>query len=487
MANIFGDAAGHPLSSPYYKGNLRGALAVAVEKFLTEQITVLVCNYSRTLRLMESMGAVRRDQPAIWKFPVDWQTVGSVPITERSFQASDNYEYFEPGSTTGQTTSSGFRGIARLAQEHNEMAVAAYEVALRKLETAIPWYTQDVTLSNSPLATEFVSRLMQRLVQGQALEVNAMLWNFDAAANGTLAAVDSGNIANLVTYKQSEQIYSIPFLVNTPRFAHLCLDDTATNGTGNTNLKALIEDGVPTTAAVFYSQDENGARSQEVGGLTRSATTRRYWSVPHVALNDPTGEKVVRRTNHVWSGLTTRQVSTYANTAGLGKANNALTRRAHVTFTPVMFRHLGMLYQNIQASNYTMPDVAITHPELLAWMDDQVWTRRQFTSSDLRAVFGAQVSFFLDTPVYADVMVSPVIVPDTLSGINNLAPRDKLYSMYFLTLRDRRGLALMLNNSTRPVQKRDVPVPADYFMGAYYIQLALVDPVAQGFAVNLKP
>lgn len=481
MPNIFGDMNNRGLSAPHYKGDLRGAIAVAVERFLTERITVLVCDYSRTLRLMESMGAVRKDQPAIWKFPVDWQTVGAVPITERSFTATDNYDYFEPGSTANQTTASGFRGIARLAKEHNDMAVATYEVALRKVETAIPWYTQDVTLSNSPVGTEFISRLMQRLVQGQALEVNALLWNFNAVGNGTWST------GNTVSYKQSENMYSIPFVVNTPRFVHVSTSNN-TNASGNTILKALGRDGLSVSAPVFYSQDALGARQQDVGGLVRSATTRRYWSVPHVALNDETVERVIRRTNHVHSGLVANAVTgTYTgSTDGIAGNSFVESNNTNLTFQPVTFRDLAMLYHNLQASNYTMPDVIITHPELMAWMDDQVWTKRQFTSSDLRAVFGNQVSFFLDTPVYADVMVSPVIVP---AGVNitNLAPNDKLYSMYFLTLRDRRGLALMLNNATRPVRQREVPVPADYFMGAYYIQLALLDPVAQGFAVNLKP
>lgn len=480
MPNIYGDMNNRGLSAPYYKGDLRGAIAIAVERFLTNRITVLVCDYSRTLRLMEGMDAVRRDQPAIWKFPVDWQTVGSVPLTERTYSSGTgfNYDYFEPGGGANEAGSTGFRGIAKLAREHNDLSIATYEVAMRKVETAIPWYTQDVTISNSPVGTEFVSRLMQRLVQGQALEINQLLWNFNAVGSGTWGD------GNTVNYKQSEQLYSIPFVVNTPRFAHVSTDGTPA---GNTVLKALVADGVSSSTTVFYSQDGLGARSQDVGGLVRSTTTRRYWSVPHVALNDETGEKVVRRTNHVWSGLIANNVANYTGTTpGIGGNARAQANNTDLTFIPVKFRDLGMLYHNIQASNYTMPDVAITHPELMAWMDDQVWTRRQFTSADMRAVFGNQVSFFLDTPVYADVMVSPVIVPNGVN-ITNLAPGDKLYSMYFLTMRNQRGLALMLNNSTRPVQKRDVPVPADYFMGAYYIQLALLDPLAQGFAVNLKP
>ncbi len=245
---------------------LRGAIAAAVPRWLREQFVVLLPLYNKTLMLMQEKGAIKTDAGGIWSIPLDFLLRRSVPLTEAAYQSP--FTNFEPNNNQG------FRGIAEIAREENEMYVARWQAKMRKLETSFDWYSQDITLGGPNALTEFVERRLRRLTEGEATELNEMLWNFTARAEGAW----DGLTANVV-YDQSISAYSIPFMINIPHFAVV----RAAAAGARTPLKALAPDTIPADAEVaklgFFSfenwANDDGADSRSRRIATGSSAYKR--------------------------------------------------------------------------------------------------------------------------------------------------------------------------------------------------------------------
>lgn len=452
---------------------LRGAIAAAVPRWLREQFVVLLPLYNKTLMLMQEKGAIKTDAGGIWSIPLDFLLRRSVPLTESAYQSP--FTNFEPNNNQG------FRGIAEIAREENEMYVARWQAKMRKLETSFDWYSQDITLGGPNALTEFVERRLRRLTEGEATELNEMLWNFTARAEGAWDGVSAN-----VVYDQSVSAYSIPFMINIPHFAVV----RATAGGARTPLKALAPDNVPADAEVaklgFFSFEPGQttmALTQEVGGLRRGAArtnAHRFWNGAHVEYNSP---RTPRRLNHFISGLRTTATTFGTGAAGIGTTGTAEVDPGTVVMEGLSHFALSQLYNSLMSDN-VMPDVLVTHPNVVAWMENQTWIARRYYES-MRQVFGMNVPFFLDVPVKPEPLVVPAYHTANITLSNTTYQANTpLYHLYFLKFGGEDGLMLMLEKDSRPVRPYDVPVPADYYMGAYYTQLVMQNPLAGGAALN---
>lgn len=472
---------------------LRGAIAASIPKWLREQFTVLLPLYNRTLRLMETKGGIRNDILGTYAFPIDFLLRRSVPMTESAFDGP-NFTNFEPNNQ------SGFRGIAALAKEENEGVVVRFQPMQRKLETALDWYTQDVTLSDSRMLVEQVRQRLNRLVHGHANELNEMLWNSNTLANGGEWG-DSGVTAAL---NQAHAAYSIPFLVNTPRFARI-VTAVADGVNDRTVLKAMIPSTIRLTtaqqaAAGFFSTETTMARRQDVGGLRRghpqwgategtgpepTIDNQRFafWNVPMRSFNF---SRTPRRLDHFISGLEVIDVANLNVSAATGDGINGTSTilPANVRQQALSHQRLVELYNNLLSEDVELPDVIVTHPHVLAWMENMTWTNRRYENS-MKQVFGMNVAFFLDVPVMVDPLVQPVSHGAALAFNNATLPANRpLHHIYFLRFGEK-GIQAMLNKK-RDVKAWDVPVTSDYYMGIYYWQLFINTPMTVGAALNFS-
>lgn len=478
-------------TSPINVEQLRGAIAQSIPKWLREKFTVLLPVYNRTMRLMETKGAIRRDLLGVYSFTIDHLLRRSVEMGEASFE--NPYVNFEPNNMPG------LRGIAALAKEENEGNVVRFQPMQRKLETALDWYTQDVTLSDPKMLMEQVRRRLNRLIEGHAVEINEMLWNFSTLANGGQFESD-GLTAGI---NQAEDGYSIPFLVNAPRFVRIVLDTTDDPG-GRTVLKALAPGDLRFPPAIqaalgFFSVDTTMARRQDVGGLRRghmiwsgvefsgpeptfANQNYAYWNVPMRSFHL---SRSPRRLDHFISGLEIANPSGIATSgaSGAGIAGTAIVKPNDVRVTALSHLRLVELYNNILAEDVELPDVLITHPHVLAWMENQAWTIRRYVEP-MKQVFGMNIAFFLDVPILVDPLVAPVTHNDSLTFANGVVvpAGTPFYHLYFLRFGEQ-GLEMMLNKK-RDVKSWDVPVTSDYYMGVYYWQLFINTPMTVGAALN---
>lgn len=472
---------------------LRGAIAQSIPKWLREKFTILLPVYNRTMRLMDSKGAIRRDLMGSYAFPIDHLLRRSVEMGESAFE--NTYTNFEPNNMPG------LRGIAAIAKEENEANVVRFQPMQRKLETALDWYTQDVTLSDPKMLIEQVRLRMNRLVEGHAVEINEMLWNFSTLANG--GQFESDNLTAGIN--QSEDGYSIPFLVNAPRFVRIVTNTTDAAG-NRTLLKALAPGNLRFPASTqpalgFFSVDTTMARRQDVGGLRRghmvwsgdefagpepsfANQNYAYWNVP---MRSFYLSRSPRRLDHFISGLEVFNPAdvSASGAAGAGIAGTAITTPDKVRVSSLSHLRLVELYNNLLAEDVELPDVLVTHPHVLAWMENQAWTIRRYMEP-MKQVFGMNIAFFLDVPILVDPLVTPVThnAPLTFADNVSVPAGTPFYHLYFLRFGEK-GIEMMLNKK-RDVKPWDVPVTSDYYMGVYYWQLFINTPMTVGAALNFR-
>ncbi len=494
-------------SDPQFNDRLRDALVRVVPRYIQEKFIHYAPIYSKTWELLQKKGAVKSDiPPGVWKVALN--PVIRTPVEVKS-DVYSTYTNFGPGDKTD------FRGIADLTRLQLFFQ-NTFEPAKMKIEAAIDSYSLEVRLEGSFLR-DYVESILDRAIQGHIYDLNARLWNFGNI--GSLSGT-TGNKEEKLT--MTDQVFSIPNAVNSCVFGIIRKDATnnrndvlalvtaddlygfnATdydsvvqklrffrNGAGShTGVSDLLD--APTVSYLgAYKRGHPPKTTEKNYGPTNEAdiytTYQRGWwyQVPsrlqHYS-NTTFKLATPRLVDQVFSGVRIKNKSEInKRPMGTDGSEAHVIHQDHVSLVPLNVSDLNLILSNHESTNNRMPDVCITHPVVLTWMINEMWAVRNIIDSFTGAFGNVNITSVRGVPIFTDERVEPNVLNDALDG---KPAGTRLYHVYFLSFNPT-AMHFRLSMKGKDLQHFKMPVPAEYWVGWYYLQLIAADMLQHSFMTN---
>lgn len=407
----------------------RGALSLALPKFLKQEFINNTTSLSPTLRAMDVRGGVLTEAQGGWPFkvPINYNMEGMLRVTDSrgNIMTPSGAGTFQYVNSEGVDTNFGSASEAAVPLNDEFVTAAQYSAVEYLVRLAIP-YKQMRSVLNKAALSRYTEGLVESKVRTVSADINRKLWNKHADN----APDTSGG---------QTRLSSIPFYVNAPLFTRGSSGD---DQLFDPTLNPAAAD--PADRAYYYRVGGTAVTSQTIGNITRTKSASSFFNVQYADATDGT-------TNIGW-----------------GIVNNVYGGRTSTTSSTVITSQLlSEVYTNIASGCESEPNLIVTTPRLKTALDDYaIGALRYFSKGGEGVNIGMVATAFNNAALVTDA----------------LCPAGCIYFI------NTNNLYLIIDSKDfEPEEMATTVTPSQGFVGYIYLQLIMDNARTHGFMMGMTP